>query len=678
MLVAVTLAVYGRTLGDEFVNCDDGTNVYENPAVINGLTETGLREAFTKPCNGNWAPLTVISHMLDCQLFGLRAGGHHFTNVLLHTASVLLLFLVLRQMTGAVWPSAFVAAVFAVHPLHVESVAWVSERKDVLSGLFFMLTLWAYVKYVSELKVRPPLFQGKSGAAAQSSKFKAHYALTLVFFALGLMSKAMLVTMPFVLLLLDYWPLGRSPRPKVQNPKSEPQENAVPWSRLVMEKLPLCVLSAAACFAAYAAQGGSVQSLVVIPTGLRLENALVSCAVYIGEMFAPAGLAAFYPYPINGLPTGAILVAAAVVGGVTVAVLRWRRSAPYVLVGWLWYLVMLVPVIGLVQVGGQSRADRYTYLPQIGLYIALVWLAVSLVRGWKYRGVVLSSVAVVVVAALGAATYAQAGYWHDSVKLWEHTLACVPRNGVACNNLGAIALQEGRTDEALSYFERAAEFWPDSGDVFCNLGTTLLRERRVDEAIAAYQRAIGLEPGKAVYYGDLGTAMLQEGRLDDAVANFEKSLALQPGNVDVINNLGVVLFHEGRFDEAIAQIINVLRSKPHDRVAQRNLAGIAWVLAASPDTSARNGAKAVELAQTADRLADGGDAAIASVLAGAYAEAGRYPEAVSTAQRAMQLATTQTNAPLAGAIREQLENYQAGRPWRDASANIAPRPGTGN
>ena len=340
VLAAITFAVFGQTLTHEFIDFDDNEYVYENPVVARGLTFKGIVWAFAHVHAANWHPLTWLSHELDCQIYGLHPGGHHLTNVLLHTGTVIALFLVLRRMTGALWRSAFVAAVFAIHPLRVESVAWVAERKDVLSGLFFMLTLGAYVRYVENLKF-------------QISNFKFYYIGSVVLFALGLMCKPMLVTLPLVLLLLDYWPLQR-------------KESA---GGLVMEKLPLLALSAASCAATLLAQHGAIQSTEFYSLPLRFGNALVTCLIYLGQMVWPSGLAAFYPYPLNGPPAWEVALAGILLASLSIVAWGGRRKQPWLLMGWLWYLAMLLPVIGIIQVGMQAHADRYTYLPQIGICV---------------------------------------------------------------------------------------------------------------------------------------------------------------------------------------------------------------------------------------------------------------------------------------------------------------------
>jgi hypothetical protein len=425
VLTAITFAVFGRTLGSEFVNYDDGYYVYNNPMVARGLTLKGISWAFTGVHVDNWHPLTWLSHMLDCQLYGLNPAGHHLTNILLHTAAVISLFLVLRQMTGALWRSAFVAAVFAIHPLRVESVAWVAERKDVLSGLFFILTMGAYVRYV-RLPWSP-----------------ARYGLVVVLFALGLMCKPMLVTLPVVLLLLDYWPLQRL----------DPRK----FSGLLMEKLPLLALSAASCIVTFLAQYGAMQ-LFPIPAPTRIANASVVPMIYLRQMLCHTGLAVLYPYPLHGRPLWEVAFAGTLLAGVSVVVWGVRRKQPWLLVGWLWYLVMLLPVVGIIQVGRQAHADRYTYLPQIGVYLAITWL----VAQWRMNRAVLGSLMSGVVAVLMVCAWKQAAYWKDSETLWTHTIDCTSGNGVAHYNLGIALDRQERLDEAIEHYQKALQIIPDS------------------------------------------------------------------------------------------------------------------------------------------------------------------------------------------------------------------------
>jgi Flp pilus assembly protein TadD len=624
VLAAITFAVFGQTLTHEFINFDDNNYVYDNPVVSRGLTFRGIVWAFTRTYAGNWHPLTWLSHMLDCQLYGLNPAGHHLTNVLLHTATVIALFLVLRQMTGAFWRSAFVAALFAIHPLRVESVAWVAERKDVLSGLFFMLTIGAYVRYA-----RHPWSCGR-------------YGLVVVLFALGLMCKPMLVTLPLVLLLLDYWPLQRV----------EPRK----LSGLVLEKLPLLALSAAGCVATLLAQTGAIRSGGVFPLASRLGNALAACMVYLGQMVWPAGLAVFYPYPRNGLSAWEVLLAGTLLAGLSAVALWRRRAQPWLLMGWLWYLVMLLPVVGVIQVGDQSHADRYTYLPQIGIYVAVTWL----VAEWRLSRAVLGSLMAGVLAVLMVCAWKQTAYWQNSETLWTQTLACTTGNCAAHNSLGESLARQGRMDEAIAHFQKALEINPGSAQAHNNLGDMLLQKGRADEAIAHFQKALQINPGNARAYNNLGSALSRMGRVDEAIAHLQKAVQINPGFAEAHNNLAIALSRKGRVDEAIAQYQKALQIQPADPRVQNNLA---WLLATCPQASLRNGNEAVELARQANALTGGENPAILHTFAAALAEAGRFSEAVETAQRALHLAEAQSNARLAGALQSELKLYQAGSPF---------------
>jgi Tfp pilus assembly protein PilF len=631
VLAALTLAVFGRTTRFGFVNYDDASFVYNSPTVTNGLTAAGVAEAFTHGSTGFWDPLTTLSHMADCQLYGLNAGGHHLTNVLLHAASAVLLFLALHRLTGALWPSAFVAAVFAIHPLRVESVAWVAERKDVLSGFFFMLTLGAYARYAEAPKLS---------------------RMVVLWFVLGLMSKVMLVTVPFVLLLLDYWPLGRISLLQ--------RGGAGAWtalrSRVILEKMPLLALSAASCVVGVLAQKvtGTISSLGSSPLYLRLENAVVSLAAYIGQMFCPTGLAALYPYPMHGLSAGKVLTAIVLVAAISVASVCCRRTRPYLLTGWLWYLVMLLPVIGLIRAGPQARADRYTYLPQIGLYLALTWLAVSWCNNRRGRQRVLGGIAALVVTALSVSAFNQTSYWQDSGHLWRRDLDCVPDNSIARNNLGLFLADSGRKDEAILEFRKAIKLDPDLAEPHNNLGSALAEKGRMNEAIDEFRNAFQLQPGYARARINLGLALHQTGQWEE------------------LYNFGAVLLQQGRIDEAIAQFQDALTINPGFGRARLALELVAWDLATSPDDTKRNGAKAVELAQQLTNAPTGGDPTCLATLAAAFAETGRFADATAAAERARELALAQTNSALAAFVQQQLADYQAGRPFRDVSPTNAP------
>jgi tetratricopeptide (TPR) repeat protein len=602
-LALLTWGAFGQTLWYDFVNYDDPNYVYENTNITSGLSLTGIAWAFTHIHSMNWHPMTTISHMLDCQFFGLSAGAHHFTNVFLHTIAVVLLFIALERMTGALWRSAFVAAVFAIHPLRVESVAWIAERKDVLSGVFFMLTLLAYKYYARAPSV-------------------GRYLVVAAVLSLGLMSKPMLVTMPFVLLLLDYWPLKRTDGKRSQVGRQ--------LAKLVLEKVPLLLLSAASSMVTFLVQRAAVgftEDLAVFP---RLTNALVSYVVYIGQMFWPVNLAVFYPHPENRLPSWEIILALAVLIAITTVAIVLRRRAPYLVTGWLWYLGMLVPVIGLVQVGWQGHADRYTYLPQIGLYIAAAWGAVDLTASWPHQRNILCAAAVVILALLTWRTSAQAAYWRDSETLFTHALAVTANNDVAKNNLGIVYLRKGKLDEAISLL----------------------------------QAAVDLRPENSPAQENLAKALLQKGRVGDALVHYRKLMQLQPDNVEVHNIVGTVFVQQGNVREGIEEWQKVLVVEPENGNAMNNLA---WVFATSPDASVRNGTQAVRLAEQALRISRGRIPLVFRTLAAAYAETGRFAEAIQTAQQGIEIADSEGNSGLAAELQSTITLYQQEQPLRDPS-----------
>jgi tetratricopeptide (TPR) repeat protein len=595
LLAAIVWLVFGQTVHHQFINLDDPAYVYKNPQVARGLTGEGIIWAFTRSHSANWHPLTWLSHMLDCQFYGLNAGGHHLTNVLLHAANAILLFLVLRLMTGALWRSAFVAALFAIHPLRVESVAWVSERKDLLSGMFFLLSIWAYVRYV------------------RNPRSRGGYGLLVLFFILGLMCKPMLVTLPVVLLLLDYWPLERMSSANLR--------------KLVMEKLPLVGIAVASCLATIVAQQAALQSLTAISLPLRAGNALMAGAAYLRQMFWPADLAVFYPLAFRDITTFRVLLSLALLLAISAIafVLRRRR---YLVTGWLWYLIMLGPVIGIVQVGSQARADRYTYLPQIGLTLLLTWAAADLCARWRYHRALLTPLSLLILAALIFSARLQASAWKDSETLWTQALSRTSDNIMAELNLGVRVYELGKTPEAIRHFERALLIDSSQAAVHSSLGAALLDTGRVHESLAELETAIALDPNNADAHYNLGNTLLQMGRPSEAVAQYKRTLELNPDDTETMNNM-------------------------------------AWILATWPESLFRDGAKSVELAERADTLTKKASPVISATLAAAYAETGRFPDAVKTAQRAMQLALNEGNNARAESIQTQLAMYESGAPFRD-------------
>jgi tetratricopeptide (TPR) repeat protein len=643
MLVVAVFLVFGQTLQHGFINYDDSLYFSSNPPVQAGLTWKGVSWAFRTGHASNWHPLTWLSLMFDVEMFGTDPAGPHLMNVILHAVNAVLLFLLLRRLmrlrsdassplmvlrshasvgvtgtpAGTLWSCAFVAAVFAIHPLRVESVAWVAERKDVLSGLFFMLTLLFYARYVQ--KAENGKLKAESGGRFPSSifhpLFSSSYWLALLFFALGLMSKPMLVTVPFVLLLLDWWPLERFTI----------HDSRFTIRCLIWEKIPFFGLSAASCVATVLAQREAIKSTIVMPFTLRSGNALISYVTYIGQMFWPDNLVVFYPYRFD-IPTWQVAIAGLLLLFITLLAFRTARRFPYFITGWLWYLGMLVPVIGLMQVGDQSHADRYTYLSQIGLYLVMVLAIKDWTVSWRYRRQVLGAAMGIVIAALMVCSWRQTSYWSNSESLWAHTLDHTSGNYVAHNDLGVMLGSRGQLDEAIEHFQKALEIRPDYPEGHNNLGIALRRKGRLDEAIEHFKEAVKIAPTFADAYYNLGNALMQNGRLGEAMKEYRKALDLAPRHLPAHLSL-------------------------------------AWLLATGPEASLRNGQKAMELAQQAEQLSGGTSPEILDTLAAAYAEAGRYPEAVETARQALSLPATQNNPSLADAIQARLKLYEAGSPY---------------
>jgi tetratricopeptide (TPR) repeat protein len=576
-LMIASLAVYAQVRQFDFVNFDDYQYVRDNPYVRQGLTARSVAWAFTSGDDANWFPVTRLSHLVDGQLFGNASGPPHLVNAMLHALAALLLFAFLRRATGARWPSAFVAAVFALHPLHVESVAWVAERKDVLSACLWFLALWCYVRYAE----RPN---------------PARYLAVVAAFALGLLAKPMIVTLPFVLLLLDAWPLERW--------------RTRPWGALMWEKAPLLALSAASAMVTFVVQrrGGAVDSLANFSGGLRLENALVSYVMYIAQTLWPSRLAVVYLRPLS-LPVWQPVLAGFGIAAATALALSRRRELPYLAVGWFWYLGTLVPVIGLVQVGSQARADRYMYVPMVGLAIMAAWGAADVAKRWPAMRPVVASLAVAACAGMMPMAWLQIGYWRNSVSLWEHaiavtrdnswahynlalvfsempgrrqeaieqfeaTLADKPDDATAHNKLGnTLAQIPGRLTDAIGEYRLALHFKPDYADAYNNLGVALENTPGgMAEAVSEFQSAIYLNPGFAAAHNNLGDALTKLGRLPEAVEQFETALRINPGNASAHNNLGIAFAGmQGRLDDAIAQFEAALRFRPNYASAHMNL-----------------------------------------------------------------------------------------------------------
>ena len=553
-LIATSVFIYAPVRNHDFVAWDDPEYVSENLHVAAGLKWEGVWWAFTTGHMANWHPLTWLSYMLGTQLFGLGAGAHLLANLLLHILNTLLLFGLLHKMTGALGRSAFVAALFATHPLHVESVAWVSERKDVLSTLIGLIALWGYVDYTR----RPG---------------RIRYLAVLLLFALGLMAKPMLVTLPFVMLLLDYWPLRRvglgtdaQEAPEFASPH---QRYSVP--RLVREKLPLLALAVICSVITFMVQrhAGAVSGLTKLPFGLRLANALVSYAVYIGKMLWPVHLSALYP--LYRWAPGAVLGCSLALVVVSIAVIWGARRHPYLPVGWLWYLGTLVPVIGLVQVGSQSMADRYTYVPLIGLFIVLAWGIPDLIPRWRFREILLPAAAGILILGCAITSRAQVKYWKNSMTLWAHALEINSDNDIAHNLLGDALAKQGRTQEAMAHYSKALRMNPDNAEAHNGLGLALANQGSWGAALAHYSEAIRLKPAFVDAHYNMGLALASQGRIEDAIGQYSEALRINPEFVNAHNDLGVALANQGKTSEAIFQFSEVLRLRPDNPDAHNNL-----------------------------------------------------------------------------------------------------------
>ena len=531
LLIFGTFTVYWQVQHHDFIEFDDHMYITDNGHVqAEGFTKKGIIWALTTFYGANWHPLTWMSHMLDCQLFGLRPGMHHLVSILLHTANAVFLFLVLRLMTGALWRSAFVAALFAIHPLHVESVAWIAERKDVLSAFFLLLTMWAYAHYVERQSF-------------------SRYLLALLFFAMGLMAKPMLVTLPFVLVLLDYWPLNRLQFGQAHN-EGTLRVIKSSTARVLWEKIPFFALTVISCILTFLAQqkAGALRTLDIIPLKIRTANALISYISYIGKMIWPHNFAVFYPQS-GIIPMWQVVGAGLSLTFITVfsAILfRTGRGFAYCAVGWLWYLGTLVPVIGLVQVGSQAMADRYTYIPLIGLFIIISWGSFDIVKGWKNRHIMLAISAGVVLLVLMACTWFQVGLWKNSTMLFKHATNVTDNNYKAHNLLGIALERQGRLTDALQHYSEALRMKPDYAEAQYNIGNILMRQGRLTDALQHYSEALRIKPDYADAYNNLGVALARQGRLKEAINHFYEALRIKPGFSHAQRNLGVALKQQER------------------------------------------------------------------------------------------------------------------------------------
>jgi tetratricopeptide (TPR) repeat protein len=610
-LAVLVFAAYWRLWDAGFTNYDDPYYVTQNPDVTAGLTWSGFENAWRDTHTGNWHPVTMLSHVLDCELFGLNPRGHHFTNVLIHAANTVLLFILVRALTGSRWRSGIVAALFGLHPMHVESVAWISERKDVLSGLFFFATLLAYGSYVRcketldgrKFEIRNSKLEANSKSQIQNQSDLANkgssvvrvvlYVFTLLLYALGLMSKPMLVTTPFVMLLLDWWPIKRVQGPEPGRLKLLTAD----YGALILEKVPFFLLSAITCLITLVAQkaGGAMPTLQQMTIGARIANALHAYAAYVWKIVFPFRLAVLYP-SVQVWPVGAIVLAAATLLAISVVVCRQRRMHPYLVVGWAWFVGTLVPVIGLVQVGNQAMADRYTYLPAIGLFLMIVWAAYDCTVAWPTFKIP-AIVAVSLCLALCAwGTVIQTGYWKNSRTLFEHATEVTKNNFIAYNNLafdygaagdmeaakrcvekaltinpasdvawaklGAIRAGQGDLDGAAEASAQALRLNPNSAEAHANFGMIYTKQSRAAEGIAEYQTAVRLKPRLGDAHFNLANALARQGNIAEALNEFGQAARWEPQSADVHNNYGFLLSGTGQFSQAADEFRKALALQP--------------------------------------------------------------------------------------------------------------------
>jgi protein O-mannosyl-transferase len=622
LLFVLVAWVFLPSTRNGFIDLDDPAFISENSYVAHGFSWAGIGWAFSNSVGGSWHPLTWLSIILDCQLFGVQPAGHHLSDLLLHAANTVLLFLLFRRMTGATWRSLLVALFFGIHPLHVESVAWAAERKDTLSTLFWMLSLLTYVRYVELSK-------------AQSPKSKTFYRLTLLAFVFGLMSKPMIVTLPCIMLLTDYWPLRRFQLSTINSQLSTIR-------RLVQEKVPFFVLGVliSAITVYTQRECGYLSALSDLGISGRLINATLSYGRYLALTVWPVHLA-FYSMP-QVFPIWLAVGVALLLLAISLGALWAARTRPYLAFGWIWYLVTLLPVIGLLQVGRQSHADRYTYVPLIGIFALLVWGAYDLTRRLRYQPLILSALALAAALPCIALTRRQLPYWKNMETLARHALKVTENNDAAQNVLGVVLFKKGQVDEAIGQFQTTLRLNPRHAQAQYNLGVAFVRKGQVDEAIRCYQEAIRLSPDYAEAHNNLGSALGSKGQMDEAIRQFQEAVRLKPDYAEAHNNLGLALNAKGQSDEAKAHFLRAVELRPHFTQARYNLV----------QALLRTG-------QTQEAISQ------LSALAAAYAEIRHFDEALAMAQKALQLASSQTNNALADVLRAQIRSYQAGSPFRD-------------
>ncbi|MGA2243229.1 MAG: tetratricopeptide repeat protein [Verrucomicrobiota bacterium] len=722
-LSVITLIAFWPVGRLDFIIYDDWLYVLNNTNVQAGITAESIRWAFTTTHASNWHPVTWLSHMLDCQLFGLKAGGHHWTSLGFHIANTVLLFLVLKEMTKTAWRSALVAALFALHPLRVESVAWISERKDVLSGFFMMLTLWAWVKYAQgagnrepggktsnisasgETSPKPRLRRGERSEGGQHPTSNAQwcYWSAVFFFALGLMSKPMLVTLPVILLLLDFWPLGRVTGDgwRVAGADSGVTPHAsrlMPQiSHLLFEKVPFLVLSLASSIVTFWAQhtGGSVVSVENMSWLVRVFHPLAAYTAYIGKTFWPENLAIFYPYtPMHNSGELICFILPPIL--LSVFCIRRARFQPWLFVGWFWFLMMLVPVIGLVQVGWQSIADRYTYLPAIGLFIIVAWgmAGIAAISTLWRTFMTFGAAGLLLICLLG--TWNQLGYWQDSIRLFSHTIEVTGENNFEGYFLVGYAFEEsGNLDAASRSCESALKINPNFEDAHLLLAGIRLRQKNYEAAVVQGSEVLRLNPKNAEAHKCIGDALVAQDKTTEAASEYSTALELKPDDVTIREVLALILVQKGETDKALACLQEALKIQPtpgaHAQVAAIRagqgefpdavghyravlrlqpdspdvLNNLAWLLATCPDARIRDGAQAIGFAERACKLTNYKQTIMVGTLAAALAEAGRFDDAIATAQKACALATQHGEPDLLRKNQELLEIYRAHKPYRE-------------
>ncbi|HEY5042167.1 MAG TPA: tetratricopeptide repeat protein [Verrucomicrobiae bacterium] len=652
LLAFLTLVVFLPAVRFGFLNYDDNDYVTANPFVLHGLNWTDIQWAFTTFHAGNWHPLTWLSHMMDCTLFGQNPGAHHFVNVIFHAANVALLFTLLLRLTEKIWPAALVAALFGWHPLHVESVAWISERKDVLSTFFGLLALLSYGKFVELSKGQRP-------------NAKTHFGLSLLFFALGLLAKPMLVTLPFVMLLLDFWPLKRvaNCRLKVAGSVTDGWQPSTSNLQLVTEKWPFFALTLASCLVTFFAQrhGEAVVALAKVSLRYRLENAPVAVTDYLRNFFWPVSLSAIYPMP-DKISPAAVAFSVAVLILISAAAWHWRKSKPYFLIGWLWFLGTLVPVIGLVQVGGQAMADRYTYIPSIGLFIAAVFLARDFVLQTQMPKIIAVGITALVLLACVLATEFQLQFWRDSETLFRRAIAVTQNNDIALVNLGVALEEQNRFAEALVVYQQAEKLESGRYQLHNDLGSVLAQLGRPAESLAEYREAIRLRPASAILHNAAGSELAELGQFDDALKEFSEAERLDPHFAAPHVETAKVFFKQGRDTEAVDELRAALRIEPD---SFQTLVTAAHYLAANKNAAARDGRAALVLAYKANELSGHSQPLAFDVLGMANAAIGDFTSAVTCAQNALDLANAAQMKNLEQ-IRQRLELYKNHQPWLES------------